>query len=76
MVCHNPTNNREINRLRERCLRIICNDKQSSFIELLEKDNSAFIHQKNLQSLAIEMFKVSIGLSPVSMNDIFKRRGE
>ena len=76
MVCHNPTNNREINRLHERCLRIICNDKQSSFIELLEKDNSAFIHQKNLQSLATEMFKVSIGLSPVSMNDIFKQRGE
>ena len=39
-MCHNRTNNRKINRLNERCLRIIYNDKQSSFIELLEKDNS------------------------------------
>ena len=75
-MCHSRTNNRKINRLHERCLRIICNDKQSSFIKLLEKDNSVSIHQRNLQILAIEMFKVSNGLSPVLMNDIFKLRGE
>ena len=75
-MCHNRTNNRKINRLHERCLRIIYNDKQSSFIKLLEKDNSVSIHQRNLQFLATEMFKVSNGLSPVLMNDIFKRRGE
>ena len=57
-------------------MRIIENDKQSSFIKLLEKDNSVSIHQRNLQILAIEMFKVSNGLSPVLMNDIFKLRGE
>ena len=34
------------------------------------------IHQRNLQILAIEMFKVSNGLSPVLNNDIFKLRGE
>ena len=75
-MCHNRTNNRKINRLHERCLRIMYNDKQSSFIELLKKDNSVSIHQRKLQVLAIEMFKVSNGLSPVLMNDIFKRRGE
>ena len=75
-MCHSRTNNRKINRLHERCLRIICNDKQSSFIKLLEKDNSVSKHQRNLQILAIEMFKVSNGLSPVLMNDIFKLRGE
>ena len=75
-ICNNRTNNRKINRLHERCLRIIYNDKQSSFIKLLEKDNSVSVHQRNLQVLAIEMFKVSNGLSPVLMNDIFKRRGE
>ena len=74
--CHSRTNNRKINRLLERCLRIIYNDKQSSFIKLLEKDNSVSIHQRNLQILAIEMFKVSNGLSPVLNNDIFKLRGE
>ena len=75
-MCHSRTNNRKINRLHERCLRIIYNDKQSSFIKLLEKDNSVSIHQRNLQILAIEMFRVSNGLSPVLMNDIFKLRGE
>ena len=75
-MCHNRTNNRKINRLHERCLRIIFNDKQSSFIKLLEKDNSVFIHQRNLQILAIEMFKVSNGLSPILMGDIFKLRVE
>ena len=39
-MCHSRTNNRKINRLHERCLRIIYNDKQASFIKLLEKDNS------------------------------------
>ena len=75
-TCHSRTNNRKINRLHERCLRIIYNDKQSSFIKLLEKENSVSINQRNLQILAIEMFKVSNGLSPVLMNDIFKLRGE
>ena len=41
--------NRKINRLHERCLRTICNDKQSSFNELLEKDGSVSIHEQNFQ---------------------------
>ena len=75
-MCHSRTNNRKINRLHERCLRIVYNDKQSSFIKLLEKDNSVSIHQRNLQILAIEMFKVGNRLPPVLMNDIAKLRGE
>ena len=34
------------------------------------------IHQRNQQIVAIEMFKVCNGLSPVLINDIFKLRGE
>ena len=68
-MCHSRRNNRKINLLHERCLRIIYNDKQSSFIKLLEKDNSMSIHQR-------KMFKVSNGLSPVLMKDIFKLKGE
>ena len=75
-MCHSQRKNRKINRPHERCLRIIYNDKQSSFIKLLEKDNSVSVHQRNLQNLVIEMFKVSNGLSTVLMNDIFKLRGE
>ena len=75
-MCHSWKNNRKINRLYERCLKIIYNVKQSSFIKLPEKVNSVSIHQRNLQTLAIEMLKVSHGLSPVLMNDIFKLLGE
>ena len=41
-MCHSRTNNRKINRLHKRCLRIIYNDKQSSFIKLFGKDNYVY----------------------------------
>ena len=37
---------------------LIYNDKHPSFNDVLEKDNSVSIHHKNLQALAIEMFRV------------------
>ena len=43
-MCHSRANNGKINRLHERCLRIIYSDKKSSFGTLLEKDCSVFIH--------------------------------
>ena len=53
---------------------IIYNDKTSIFKELLEKDNSASIHYRNIQALAIEMYKVANGMSPKIMNEIFQLR--
>ena len=70
-MCHNRTYNNKINRLHERCLRLIYNDKQSSFEELLIKDNSVSVHHKNLQALAIEMCKVYCKMSPEIMQDVF-----
>ena len=75
-MCHSRTNNSKINMLHERCLRIIYNDKQSSFTELLNKDSSVSIHMKNIQRLAIEMFKSYKGLSPPIMDNVFKLRTE
>ena len=74
-MCHGPTNNRKINSLHERCLHIIYNDKQSSFPELLEKDGSVSIHMRNIQSLAIETFRVSRNRLPPITNDICKEKG-
>ena len=54
-MCRSRTNNKKINKLNERCLRIVYNDKQSSFNELLEKDDSVSIHMRNTQMLATEM---------------------
>ena len=52
-------------------LRIVDQDKQSSFEELLQKDNSVFVYMKNLQYLATEIFKVKKGLPPIIMNQVF-----
>ena len=73
-MCHNQTNNNKINRLHERCLRLIYNDKKSSFKDLLQKDRSVSIHHRNLRTLAVEPFKVFKGLSPVIFAETFPVR--
>ena len=73
---HSRLNNRKINRLHERCLRIIYNDKTSSFESLLEKDGSVSIHKSNLQVLATEIFKINRGISSSTMKGIFEPRAE
>ena len=71
-MCHDRENNNQINRLHERYLRIIRNDKQSSFNGLLEKDNSFCVHERNIKILATEMFKVSKNLAPPQIHEVFK----
>ena len=60
---HSRALNNKIKRLQERCLSMVYNDKTSTFNELLEKDNSISIHYRNVQALAIEMFKVANGIT-------------
>ena len=69
-------NNNKINKLHERCLRIIYSDKQSSFEELLEKDSSVSIHQINLQVLATEIYKVRKGVLPAIITELFEHKEE
>ena len=66
--------NNKINRLHERCLRMIYNDKISNFEELLNKDNSVCIHHNNIHALAIEMYIVANDMSPDIINGVFKLR--
>ena len=73
-MCHSRLMNNKINRLHEKCLRIVYSDKTSSFEELLEKDGSVTIHTRNLQVLATEMFKVYRNLSPNIVAEIFRAR--
>ena len=61
-MCYSRIINKKINRLHERCLRIIYGDRQLPFEELLEKDSSVSIYERNI--LATEMYKVSKGVSP------------
>ena len=60
-MLHNRSLDRKINKLHERCLRVIYNEGHSSYDELLNLDNSVSIQIKNLQILATEMFEVYTG---------------
>ena len=63
--------NNKINRLHERCLRIIYNDKRSSNADLLAKDGSLTIHARNVEVLANEMFKVHKNMLTELMQGLF-----
>ena len=71
---HRRSLNLKINRIHERALRIIYNDKSLPFQKLLEKDNSFTMHHKNIKILATEAYKFLQGLSPPLMNEIFVER--
>ena len=73
-MLHSRKLNNKINKLQERALRIIYNDNISCFDHLLKKDRSVTIHHRNIQALAIEMFKVKNDLSPNIIQDIFQLR--
>ena len=71
---HNRTKSNKINSLHERCLRLLNNDKKSSFHDLLEKDSSVSIHHRNLRALATEMFRIYNGMAPEIVTEIFPFR--
>ena len=66
--------NNKISYLHERSLRIVYKGNTSSFKELLKKDNSITDYHRNIQSLAIELFKVKVNLSNTTMDDILQTR--
>ena len=70
-MLHSRKLNNRINRIHERALRLVYKDNVSSFDELLKMDNSFTIHERNIQSLAIELYKVVNRLSPKIMDHVF-----
>ena len=65
-----------LNSIHERALRLIYNDYELPCDRILQDRNQKSIHQKNIQSLAIEIYKFQAGLTPPSMSDLFVIRGK
>ena len=62
-----------INRIHERTLRLIYpNQHQLTFKELLEKNKTVSIHQRNLQTLANEIHKAKNKISPEVVNSLLE----
>ena len=64
--------NRKINHIHERALRLVYDDYLASFQDLLKRDKTVSIHHRNIQYVAIEMYKVINELCPQSVRDIFE----
>ena len=70
---HSRIMNNEINRLHERCMRQIYEDKTSSFEELLEQNKSVSIHTRNLQMLVTSLCGHIYRSMPHIFSEIFRR---
>ena len=69
---HSRRLNNKINNLHEKVLRIVYSHYKSTFQELLDKGTSFSVHHRDIQTLAIEMYKHIHGLSPAVMGEVFK----
>ena len=69
---HSRSMNNKINRIHERPLRLAYSDYSSNFDDLIKKGGSFSIHDRNIQTLAIEIYKFFHGLPPSIMKNIFQ----
>ena len=66
--------NKGINRTNKRALRVLYEDYDSAFGQLLEKDGSITVHQKNVQNLMTEMYKTTNQIYPAYMREFFEEK--
>ena len=69
---HRGQLNNRINKLYEKALRSVFKNHKLTFNDLLGLDNSVAIHQRNLQILGTEIFKVKNSVAPEIMTEIFE----
>ena len=73
MFCSRQSNNL-INKVLERGVRLIYRDETRDFQQILRKRNEITIHQRNLQVLMTEVYKIIKGIAPSIMNSLFPFR--
>ena len=70
-IFHSREFNIRINKIHERAMRVVYRDYSNDFREILDKNNTFTIHERSIQSLAVELFKVKNNLAPKIMNGVF-----
>ena len=70
-MLHSRSLNSRINRIHERSLRIVYKASNSTFEELLKEDKSCTVDMRNMQYLAIELYKVVNGIASDLMTQTF-----
>ena len=73
MFC-GKTANEEVNRVHKRALRVLLNDFDSTFEELLHRSEEVTIHVKNLQKLMLEVYKCITSGNPSFLWEFFNRK--
>ena len=69
---HSIRQNDKINDLYEKALRIVYSDYKTTFQELLNDDASFSVPHRNIQTLAMEIYKHILGLLPGIMGEVSK----
>ena len=64
----------KVNKIHRRTLRVVYDDYNSTYEELLASHNDISIHQKHLKHLAIEVYKSLTKLNPEFMWPFFKNK--
>ena len=71
-MMHSKGANDKINRVHKNLLRLLYNDSESTFQQLLAIDKTFTIHEINIQKLMIEMYKAKSQVGPSLLQNIFK----
>ena len=66
--------NRKINCIHERASRLVYDDYISSCEDLIRKDITVSIHHRNVQKVAIEMYKIKYNVGPQLIDDLFCKK--
>ena len=73
MFCSRKSNNM-VNKVQERALRLIYKDNENNFQTLLNEYNETPVHQRNLQFLMMEIYKIKNNCAPPIMYHLFRFR--
>ena len=70
MFC-SRTANKRIDKLHERALKLVYDDYETSFSNLFAIDGSFIVHQTNIETLLLEIYKIKHNLSESCLKDLF-----